>query len=92
MKFLLRSLRNFFQIFERIQRDKAVSYTEFELQSREHLFALIVLGQFAGYPLVPAPLMLELLPFAEDELQLLFSRLESDDELARVASMFEGEG
>ncbi len=89
MKKFLEILRFLLQTIETVQRDKATRFLEFELQSQKHAFALLTLGSLTGHPSVPLSLTMRLLPYLEKELLLMLQRENTDDELARIASVFE---
>ncbi len=59
---------------------RATEYTEMELEEMRHIFALIVLGFLVGYPIVPPSLSLKLLPYMQDEINLMIERAMSLDD------------
>lgn len=67
-------LRDAYRVFRQIHREKATGMLEFELKEMENIFALLVLGGFVGLPAPPGPIALELLPYMERELAVMFSR------------------
>ena len=63
---------------------------EFELKELENIFALLILGGFAGLPSPPSPIAVELLPYLERELTILLSRTDlSQDPLGVLMGMLE---
>lgn len=73
-----------------IQRDKATDMLEFELKELENIFALLVLGGFAGFPAPPAPIALELLPHMERELKIMLARSDlAQDPLGALMGMLQ---
>lgn len=73
-----------------VNRDKATGIMEFELKELENIFALLILGGFAGLPSPPAPIAVELLPYMERELTILLARTDlSQDPLATLMDMLQ---
>jgi hypothetical protein len=64
-------LKRFFQDVHRTQRESLVALTCVELRELENIFALLLLGSFAGFSAPPTFLSLELLPFMERELRVM---------------------
>lgn len=63
---------------------------EFELKELENIFALLVLGGFAGLPSPPSPIAVELLPYMERELVMLLSRADfAQDPIGSLMGMLE---
>lgn len=78
------------KIFVQINRDKASGMLEFELKEMENIFALLMLGGFAGMPSPPSPIAVELLPYMERELTILLSRTDlSQDPIGALVGMLE---
>lgn len=78
------------KIFVQINRDKASGMLEFELKEMENIFALLILGGFAGMPSPPSPIAVELLPYMERELTILLSRTDlSQDPIGALVGMLE---
>ena len=69
---------------------KTTSAVEFELKELENLFALLVLGSFAGIPSPPAFISIDLLPHMEREIRVMLSRSRSiDDPAGDLFSIFD---
>jgi hypothetical protein len=82
-------LARLLSVFGDTARDKAVSTLEWEATELQHVFALLVLGQFTGMPAPPPEIALGLLPDMEEELRLLLSRIDlANDPLSRLFSEF----
>lgn len=78
-------LRKFFRDFGTAQRENLAALTCVELRELENIFALLVLGSFAGFSAPPSFVSIELLPFMERELKLLHRKAEdADDMLAEL--------
>jgi hypothetical protein len=79
-----------FRIISQINREKATGMLEFELKELENIFALLLLGGFAGLPSPPSPIAIELLPYMERELTILLSRADlAQDPLGSLMGMLE---
>ncbi len=57
-------------------RGHATGVIEMEYLEMEHIFALLILGQFVGLPAPPPQITLDLLPVMESHLILLIRRTE----------------
>jgi hypothetical protein len=80
----------FAKTFVRVQRDKATEYMEYELKELENLFIILIFGSFIGVPSPPSPILFELLPLLEDEINLMLVRADSSqDALADMVSIFD---
>ena len=78
------------KIITQINREKATGMLEFELKELENIFALLILGGFAGLPSPPSPIAVELMPYMERELTILLSRTDlSQDPLGILMGMLE---
>jgi len=83
-------IKSAFEVFTQVNREKATSMLEFELKELENIFALLILGGFAGLPSPPSPIAVELLPYMERELTILLSRTDlSQDPLGVLMGMLE---
>ncbi len=73
-----------------VNREKATGMLDFELKELENIFALLILGGFAGLPSPPSPIAVELLPYMEKELTILLARTDlSQDPLGVLMGMLE---
>jgi len=71
--------------FDATHREKATALTVMEMEELENIFALLLLGSFAGFPSPPTFLAVELLPYMERELQILCKRAKDcNDMLAEM--------
>jgi hypothetical protein len=78
-------VRRMFADFDVTHREKATALTVMEMEELENIFALLVLGSFAGFPSPPTFIAVELLPYMERELQILCKRAkECNDMLAEM--------
>jgi hypothetical protein len=83
-------IKSAFKVVSQVHREKATSMLEFELKELENIFALLILGGFAGLPSPPSPIAVELLPYMERELTILLSRTDlSQDPLGVLMGMLE---
>ena len=83
---IVKSLRAVFSDIGSSQRNQVASLTVLELRELENIFALLLLGSFAGFPSPPSFISMELLPFLEKELEVLNDRAEdAGDMLAELA-------
>ena len=83
-------IRSAIKVITQVNREKATSILEFEAHELENIFALLVLGGFAGLPSPPSPIAVELLPYMEKELLMLLSRTDlAQDPIGVLASMLE---
>jgi len=87
---LLHLLRRGAKTLVQVQREKATSMLDFELKELENIFALLLLGGFVGIPSPPSPFAIELLPYLERELVVMFARTDmSVDPIGSLVGMLE---
>jgi len=87
---IIKSLKKIGRVYDRTARSKLTDVAEYEVGELEHIFALITLGSFVGFPAPPMQIMLDLLPEMEDELILLLNKVETASApLSNLASVFE---
>jgi len=83
-------IKSAIHIATQINRERATGLIEFEEKELENIFALLILGGFAGLPSPPSPIAIELLPYMEKELIMLLSRTDlAQDPIGVLAGMFE---
>jgi len=83
-------LKSAIRVVTQVNREKATGLIEFEVKELENIFALLILGGFAGLPSPPSPIAIELLPYMERELIMLLSRTDlAQDPIGVLAGMFE---
>ncbi len=83
-------LKSAIRVVTQVNREKATSLLEFETKELENIFALLILGGFAGLPSPPSPIAVELLPYMEKELIMLLSRTDlAQDPIGVLAGMLE---
>jgi hypothetical protein len=83
-------IKDVFNTFAQVNREKATEMLDFELKELENIFALLILGGFVGLPSPPSPIAVELLPYMERELIILLSRSDlSQDPLGVLESMLQ---
>ena len=83
-------LKAAFRVMAQVNREKATELLEFETKELENIFALLVLGGFAGLPSPPSPIAVELLPYMERELTMMLSRTDlAQDPIGVLMGMME---
>ena len=82
--------RKIWNFIDTVNKNKAVEYYEWELQELKNTFAVLVAGTFIGLPSPPVYLTLELLPYMEEELKIMFERIDaSSNSLGELFSMYD---
>ena len=85
-----RALREAWKTVVQIQRERASGIIELELKELENIFSLLLFGSFVGLPSPPAPIVLELLPYLEDEIRLMLVRADfAQDPLGGLMGVLE---
>ena len=83
-------LINWWRTFDQLHRNKAAEIHERELAELQNIFALLVGGSLIGTPFSPIHLQLELLSEMEEELEIMFDKIETaNDPLAELFSVFD---
>lgn len=83
-------LKSAFRVMAQVNREKATEMLEFETKELENIFALLVLGGFAGLPSPPSPIAVELLPYMERELTMMLTRTDlAQDPIGVLMGMLE---
>ncbi len=78
------------KLIDEITRTQAAGTAESELVEMEHVFSVLLLGTFVGLPSPPMNITLDLLPYLERELLLLFRKVETANEpLSTLFSIFQ---
>lgn len=90
IKKALKSCRNnivgFVQGAGEVNRAKATGILEYEISELENIFSLLLFGSFIGLPSPPAHITLQLMPLMEDELSLMFEKIQTaHDPLGELA-------
>ncbi len=70
-------IKKLWKTLDTINRYKAVEYHEWEEKELKNTFALLVAGSFIGIASPPIQITLELLPYMEDELKIMFERMDA---------------
>ena len=84
----LKKLKGFFKDIDIINKNKAVELIEFEVMELENIFCLTLFGSFIGMPSPPIYIALKLLPIMEEDLKLVFNRINvANDALAELVSI-----
>ena len=83
-------IKSAIHVATQVNREKATGFLEFEAKELDNIFALLVLGGFAGLPSPPSPIAIELLPYMEKELIMLLSRTDlAQDPIGVLAGLLE---
>ncbi len=87
---ILKRLSSFWKTLDALNRHKAVEYHEWEVKELRNTFALLVAGSFIGIPSPPAHITMELLPFMEADLKIMFERMDASvDPIGELFSMLD---
>lgn len=87
---IYKKLKEFFEDIDRIHRQSAVETVEHEEGEMENIFAILILGMFVGYPSPPIQITLDMLPYMEDELNLMIEKVSTaHDPLGDLFSIFD---
>lgn len=90
MKTIWKEIRSFFADIDFAHRQKAAEAHQWEEAELRNVFALIVLGSFAGFPLPPVQVTAELLPLLDKDLDIMFERMgTAHDPLGELFSVFD---
>ena len=65
-----------FNFLDAIPRQKAIDVHQWEEKELRNVFALLVCGSFLGHPSPPMHITTELLPEMEEDLKIMFERLD----------------
>lgn len=85
---VIKKLAEIMETVVKIHRNKATDMLAFEVTERENIFVVLLLGSFVGLPAPPTVFAIELLPYLEKELQVMFSRNDfSQDPLGSLMGM-----
>ncbi|HGY55056.1 MAG TPA: hypothetical protein ENK44_05100 [Caldithrix abyssi] len=71
---MMQKLKKFYHFIDSLFRSKATDLLEWEVSELEHIFTLLVLGNFIGMPLPTWHIALELLPYMEEPLTELLQK------------------
>ncbi len=83
------SVIEFWQIGDRVGRNKAVECIESEVEELENIFGVLVLGSFVGMPAPPMQISLDLMPHMEKELILMMEKVDTANEpISQLFSVF----
>ncbi len=89
MRRLFDKIKKLFQGLDRWNREQLAEMHERELMELEHIFALVNFGIILGMPMPPLHITGELLPYLDEELVILFNRLDNSlDPMGELFSVF----
>ena len=74
---LFKKLQKFIQDIEDVNRGNLSELHEWEEKELRNIFALLVAGSFAGIPSPPAHITMELLPDMEEDMHIMFNRVQT---------------
>jgi len=87
---IIDKIKKFFKEIDHIQKENVLEIVEWEEKEVENIFALIVLGIFIGYPSPPIQISLDLLPYMEDEMNLMLEKVSTaHDPLGELFSLLD---
>ncbi len=87
---IFKFLSRLWTTFDTINRHKAVEYHEWEEKELRNTFALLVAGSFIGIASPPAHITMELLPYMEADLKIMFERMDASiDPIGEMFSMLD---
>lgn len=90
-KRIARRIRDAYRFVDHLHRAKATERLEWETRELENIFSLLTIGAFVGMQAPPMHISLDLLPYMEDELACMTSRVcMANDPLADLFSMLDG--
>lgn len=90
MSKILLFLKNIWAFIDGVNKYKALSFYEWEERELKNTFAVLVSGSFAGIPLPPAHISLALLPYLEEDLEIMFERLDAvSDPIGELFSVYD---
>ncbi len=73
-----------------VNKHKVLSFYEWEERELSNTFAVLIAGSFSGIPAPPVHLSLALLPFIEDELEIMFERFDAvSDPIGELFSVYD---
>ncbi len=82
----MRNLRVFLEDAKSVNAAKATGILEYEISELENIFALLLFGSFIGLPSPPAHITLQLMPYMEHELSIMFEKIQTaHDPLGELA-------
>ena len=83
-------LKKLLRDIEEINRGNASNLHEWEEKELRNIFALLVVGSFAGIPSPPIHITMELLPEMEDDLRIMLTRVQTaHDPLGELFSLLD---
>jgi hypothetical protein len=84
----LTSIKGFLDGFVQAMNHKATSQIVYEITEMEHSFALMLYGNFVGFPSPPMAIALELLPVMQGDLEKILTRAsQTGNGLSELASV-----
>jgi hypothetical protein len=72
---IIKSLQDKKQILIDSACHKAIDVVEWETSELENIFALLIFGSFVGIPATHSSITLNLLPYMENELQIMLEKV-----------------
>ncbi len=91
LKRIWRIIKDFFEVLQIVNADKATELLEFEVLELENIFTLLLYGSFTGMPAPPVHITLQLLPLMQDEMELMYERIGVAHDALAVLSATLGE-
>ncbi|MCF6242108.1 MAG: hypothetical protein L3J74_12280 [Bacteroidales bacterium] len=83
-------LKRIWAFIDGVNKHKALSFYEWEEKELRNTFAVLIAGSFAGIPAPPAHISLALLPYIENDLEIMFERLDAvSDPIGELFSVYD---
>ena len=73
---IIRFLKDKLHFLKSVSRHRAVDLVEWEKSEIENIFSLLIFGSFIGIPSTPVQITLDLLPYMEEELITMISKVD----------------
>jgi len=90
MKKIIQYLKKIGKFIDYVNKHKAVEYYELEEIELRNTFAILTAGMFIGIPSPPVQLTLELLPYMDEDIKIMFNRLNSgNDPIGTIFSVYD---
>ncbi len=82
--------KKIWSLVDGVNKHKAVSFYEWEEKELRNIFAILLAGSFGGVPAPPIHLSFALLPYMENDLKIMFERLDAiNDPIGELFSVYD---
>jgi hypothetical protein len=90
MNRLIKFLKKIWSLIDGVNKHKALSFYEWDETELRNIFAILIAGSFGGLPAPPIHLSLALLPYMENDLKIMFERLDAvNDPIGELFSVYD---